>query len=227
MSTLTVVTFESKRRGPVAILFAAAGIATLLLGACGGDEGSSATSITIQPTSYVTRPPVTTTPPAGGASVPAGAVAGQVYEVQAGDGWLTIAQMYQVGLDELTNYNDKTRNDPLYTGDTIKIPPNGIPPTTNPNATDTTDDNTITADGTAATTTTPPDPRDDAQTASSTAEVCTRGSYTVSAGDTTRTAVAEKFDITVEEMDAANQNTPGYGMFYPGLKIVIPCGKTE
>ena len=35
--------------------------------------------------------------------------------------------------------------------------------------------------------------------------------------------VAEKFDVTVEALDAANANTNGYSSFYPGLKIVIPC----
>ena len=50
-----------------------------------------------------------------------------------------------------------------------------------------------------------------------------RGTYTIEAGDTTRLKVAEKFDVTVEALDAANAGTAGYGGFYPGLKIVIPC----
>jgi hypothetical protein len=29
--------------------------------------------------------------------------------------------------------------------------------------------------------------------------------------------------VTVEQLDAANANTPGYSAFYPGLEIVIPC----
>ena len=35
--------------------------------------------------------------------------------------------------------------------------------------------------------------------------------------------MAEKFDVTVEAMDEANQGTNGYAAFYPGLKIVIPA----
>ena len=35
--------------------------------------------------------------------------------------------------------------------------------------------------------------------------------------------MAEKFDVTVEALDAANAGTAGYSGFYPGLKIVIPC----
>ena len=43
------------------------------------------------------------------------------------------------------------------------------------------------------------------------------GSYTITADDTTRLKVAEKFDVTVEALDAANANTSGYSGFYPGL----------
>jgi LysM repeat protein len=47
--------------------------------------------------------------------------------------------------------------------------------------------------------------------------------YTIQAGDTTRIAVAERFGITFEEMDAANEDTPGYDNFVVGTEIVIPC----
>jgi peptidoglycan hydrolase-like protein with peptidoglycan-binding domain len=53
--------------------------------------------------------------------------------------------------------------------------------------------------------------------------VCVPGTYTIQATDTTRTRVAEKFDVTVEALDAANANTAGYGAFFPGLDIIIPC----
>ncbi len=52
---------------------------------------------------------------------------------------------------------------------------------------------------------------------------CETGEYTITADDTTRLKVAEKFDVTVEALDAANAGTAGYSSFYPGLKIVIPC----
>ena len=35
--------------------------------------------------------------------------------------------------------------------------------------------------------------------------------------------MAELYDVSVEALDAANASTAGYGGFYPGLKIVIPC----
>jgi LysM repeat protein len=47
--------------------------------------------------------------------------------------------------------------------------------------------------------------------------------YTIERGDTTRIAVAERFGITFEEMDAANANTPGYDSFVVGTPITIPC----
>ncbi len=52
---------------------------------------------------------------------------------------------------------------------------------------------------------------------------CEAGSYVIEAGDTTRFAVANKFDVTVDAMDAANASTNGYDAFYPGLSIVIPA----
>ena len=52
---------------------------------------------------------------------------------------------------------------------------------------------------------------------------CPAGQYTIEASDTARTKVAEKFDVTVDALDAANAGTSGYGAFYPGLKIVIPA----
>lgn len=48
-------------------------------------------------------------------------------------------------------------------------------------------------------------------------------SYTIQAGDTTRIAVADRFGITYEEMDAANVDTPGYDSFVVGTEITIPC----
>jgi len=52
---------------------------------------------------------------------------------------------------------------------------------------------------------------------------CVPGKYTIDASDTSRLRVAEKFDVTVEALDAANANTSGYSGFFAGLEIVIPC----
>ena len=52
---------------------------------------------------------------------------------------------------------------------------------------------------------------------------CVPGKYTIQESDTARVRVARKFDVTVEALDAANANTPGYGAFFAGLEIIIPC----
>jgi LysM repeat protein len=49
--------------------------------------------------------------------------------------------------------------------------------------------------------------------------------YTVQKGDVPYT-VARKYGITIDALILANANTPGYGAFYEGLKIVIPAGAT-
>jgi LysM repeat protein len=50
--------------------------------------------------------------------------------------------------------------------------------------------------------------------------------YTIQSGDTSRTKVADRFGVSVEDLDAANAATDGYTAFYPGLKIIIPAGGT-
>ena len=52
---------------------------------------------------------------------------------------------------------------------------------------------------------------------------CIPGIYEIQEDDTSRLRVAEKFDMTVEELDAANEETEDYDVFYVGLDIVIPC----
>ncbi|MEQ1700256.1 MAG: hypothetical protein ABMA25_09100 [Ilumatobacteraceae bacterium] len=52
---------------------------------------------------------------------------------------------------------------------------------------------------------------------------CLPGQYVIQETDTYRLKVAQKFDLTVEEMDAANTENLGYPAFYPGLVITIPC----
>jgi hypothetical protein len=52
---------------------------------------------------------------------------------------------------------------------------------------------------------------------------CVPGKYTIQTTDTSRIKVADKFDVTVQALDAANANTAGYSSFYAGLEIIIPC----
>jgi len=51
---------------------------------------------------------------------------------------------------------------------------------------------------------------------------CDQGTYTIVAGDVP-SKVANKFDVTVEALNAANSGTSGYSSFYVGLEIVIPA----
>lgn len=51
------------------------------------------------------------------------------------------------------------------------------------------------------------------------------GAYTVQDGDTPA-LVAQKFNVTVDELNTANAGLPGYDAFYVGLVITIPGGMT-
>jgi hypothetical protein len=50
-----------------------------------------------------------------------------------------------------------------------------------------------------------------------------RGTYTLKAGDFPA-SVATALDVTVEQLNEANANTPGYSSFIVGTEINIPCG---
>jgi LysM repeat protein len=198
----------------------------LLISACGSDaNGTSNTPLVpIEPTSYVVKEPATTTtaPAAtgeGGATSPVE----QQYEVQAGDYLARIASLHGVSVDEIVAYNDWSDgiNHNLFPGDIVLIPPGAQLPSAAPD--DEEDDDTATDDTSAEPASTDAaTPSTDAPPAG-TGDDCEPGSYTITAEDTTRLAVAEKFDVTVEALDAANAGTAGYSAFYPGLEIVIPC----
>jgi hypothetical protein len=51
---------------------------------------------------------------------------------------------------------------------------------------------------------------------------CVSGTYRVADGDYP-VLVAQKFDITLDALNAANTDTPDFGSWYPGLAIQIPC----
>jgi len=51
---------------------------------------------------------------------------------------------------------------------------------------------------------------------------CSQGTYTLVDGDYPG-KVASKFDVTVDALNAANVNTPGYSAFYVTLEIAIPA----
>jgi LysM repeat protein len=212
-----------KRPSGASSLAAAAGFALvpvllLTLSSCGDSGGSaqSATTVTIQPTSYVIRDQATTTtePVANSANASGRSPIEQAYTVQSGDYPVKIATLYDISLEELTNYNqwESDYSDFPSAGETVRIPPNAK--FINPNAPPETSD--------TETESTEAESSDDESTTSTTlGGPCDPGSYTLEANDYPG-GVAEKFDVSVEALNEANAATEGYDVFYVGLEIVIP-----
>lgn len=189
-------------------------VGALVLASCGSDatSGATASTINLDATNYIVKAPVTTTiAPLSGAE---GASSGsQTYVVQSGDYAIKVAEQFGVPLEDLLNFNGwATGNEFPFPGEEIKIPPGG---TTQAAAADADTATDAAADGETAA------PVGD--TIPETGSNCEPGSYTIEDGDNARSKVANKFDVTVEALDAANAGTSGYSAFYPGLKIVIPA----
>ncbi len=197
-----------------------------MLSACGGgdDEAASRPTVTLEAgeTSYATLPPATTIPPAGETAESAGegaASAAQDYTVQAGDYGIKVADQYGISLQELEDANGWSDASVEFPGigAVIRVPAGATPPAATP---------AEPAEGDPAPPAATPPADEPAATGEAIPEVggnCEAGSYTIEEGDTSRFAVANKFDVTVEAMDAANASTNGYSAFYPGLQIVIPA----
>lgn len=191
---------------------------TALIGltACGGDDdAATVTTISIRPSSYEVKPPATTTtivtvaaPDADGRSA-----AEQVYTVASdNDVPFNIAAKFDIPLDELRNYNgwDEDYSGWPGVGGTVRIPPGAkfIDPTA---TTTTVADDPDTSDGTAT----------EGSTAEAGGDRC-NPTYTVEAGDAPL-VVTRKFDITIEQLDAANVGvTPDWPNLYTGRDIRLP-----
>ncbi len=195
----------------------------LTLASCGDNGGSaeSATTVTIQPTSYVTRVQATTTtePVSNTADEEGRSQVEQSYTVEAGDYPVLVATMFDVPLDELTAFNkwESDYSDFPPIGETVRIPPGakfvGEDTTdTTEAATDSTDDSTD--DGGTDTETT---------TESTAGGPCDPGEYTVEAGDYP-IIVADKFDVSLEELTQYNHWTPPDYLDFPsvGETVRIP-----
>ena len=202
-------------RSRLAAVVAPTVVAALVLGACGGDDSSAASKPTITlaggETSYATIAPATTTTVA-----PDPATTGPTtdYEVQAGDYGIKVAEDFGVSLADLeaaNGWSDASTEFPG-PGAIIKIPGEGAERESDGEEPASTDAETASTEAESEAGEAIEDPGSN----------CEAGSYTIEEGDTSRTKVAEKFDVTVEDMDAANASTPGYSSFYPGLEIVIP-----
>ncbi len=198
-------------------------VAGLVLAACGSSDSGAPSVSTIElsegSTSYQTLPPATTTtlPEGEGFASPS-----QEYVVQPGDYPIKVANDFGVPLEDLVNFNGWASEAEFpFPGETILIPPGGktvggsaAPAESAGGATDGSTD--ATGDGTAG-----EDESAGEAIEPPSGDACQPGSYTIAEGDIPL-RVAEKFDVTVEELNAANSATNGYSAFYVGLEIVIP-----
>jgi hypothetical protein len=194
------------------------GAAALGLTACGGgDETATTTPVTIGATNFVTLPPVQSTQaPITVAPLQPGDVltADGSYIIQPGDYPSTIARDWGLTFDQLAAANGWTLDSsgmvPEWpgVGATIIIPAGARVPGE-------------TTGGTGTNTTAAPAPATTSAPVT-TVDTCSQGKYVIEATDTSRQKVADKFDVSVEALDAANAGTAGYSAFYPGLEIVIP-----
>jgi len=192
-------------------LLAAGGL--LALSSCGDDDGGSAAVSTVQikPSSYSVKEPATTTTVA---IVPAADEQGrspaeQSYTVHKDEYPVEIAKLFDIPLDELRNYNgwDSTYSDYPAPGGTVRIPPGAK--FVDPNAT------TTTAAGQTSETT-----DSSGSTPDSSGDRC-QPTYEVKAGDAPL-VITRKFDITIEQLNAANVDTPNWPNLYTGRSIKLP-----
>ena len=203
---------NARRIGVLAWPFA---VGAVLLAACGSGDDAAPSRSTIElnngSTAFVVKEAATTTT-VPGVNADGTLTASQEYVVQAGDYPIKVADDFGVPLADLVNFNGWSSEAEFpFPGSTIKIPPGGTTPKANKNKSNESADSV------------PVDNTESGDTIPDAGENCGEGSYTITADDTSRLAVAEKFDVTVAALDAANAGTPGYNAFYPGLVIVIPA----
>jgi LysM repeat protein len=217
--------------------FAALGSSLLLAGllsACGDDE-PSAEAIVIQPSSYSTIVS-TTAPPAAAASgeTPAGGtVAGtQVYVVQSGDFLAGIAADYGIPPESIARFNDWEDgiNHPIHPDQSINIPPGAQVPDADDDDEDSDSDSDSNSDEDEDTQDEETQDEETEETQDLDNPRCPdgtrQGTYTIEAGDIPAN-VANSLDVTVDQLNEANANTPGYRAFIVGATILVPCGDDD
>jgi LysM repeat protein len=182
------------------------GVGPLLLAAgCGSTEtGSRTTLASIQPSSYVTILPVTTTTTipvpttiADGTSAEA-----QVYTVVAGDSVFKIAELFGVPPDVLASFNQWPLGiqHPIFGGDIVNIPPGASLPGAD--------------SGQVAGGQTGSDPE-----AAPTGAGC---QHTIVLNENP-SRVANRYEITVDELRAANASSNVINTFNVGQVLNIPA----
>ena len=195
------------------------GASLLALTSCSENgSGSSVNTVEIQPSSYVVKDPVTTTTPTTVVGPDAeGLAAGeQAFTVQSSNDvpWV-VAQLYEIDLEELRNYNgwDENFSDYPGIGGVVRIPPGAkfidpsVTTTTVAAEDDGEDEATDTTEGEGAT-----------ETAGG--DRC-NPIYVVESGDAPL-VITRKFDITLEQLNAANTSTPDWPNLYTGREIKLP-----
>jgi LysM repeat protein len=223
----------SRRRATAAACGTAAWSLALALSACGSVElDTIGTQETVVVTEYATLPPPTTTipptttlPPEPGSVLTSEAT----YVVVAGDYPFQVAARFGVDFEEFVALNGWTIVDGVVPewpipGTPIRIPVGAVVPggpsvlEPLPTTTTTTDPLAPVTDDSA------PDAGTDPETATATTvdNGVGCGTYTVMEGDYP-VLVATKLNTTVEKLATANDDTAGYGAFYVGLKINVPC----
>lgn len=190
----------------------------ILFAGCGAEETGARTTLnSIQPSSYVVRPPVTTTTTIPVDEGPQTDEAGrstqpQEYTVQAGDAVSAIASRFGITMEELANFNEWPNgiNQSIFPGDVIGIPPGAlIPGADAPASPDAGDDDAS------------PGVVDDTALPGADGE-CVPGTHTIVEGDLPG-RVANQYDITLEQLQAANAGNPALTQFIPGQELRIPC----
>ncbi len=202
---------------PPALLLIGFGIGPVLLAAgCGGDgaaDGPGGTLVNIQPTSFVVKEPetstTTTTIAFTEAIVGGTAPLEQVYIVEPDDSLSRIASIHDITMELLVSYNATVWPEGaahvFLVGEEVKIPPGAKIPGTA----------TATDSGTAGETDTPAD---------GTSVPGVGCQHTIVGGEFPN-RVANQYDITVDELIAAN---PGGVMdtFLVGAVLNIPANGT-
>lgn len=202
----------------------------MVLTACGPSPLESLTTDTepeVEVTEYVTLPPPTTTipptttqPPEPGSVLTSEAT----YVVVVGDYPFVVANRFGVDFKEFVELNGWTIVDGVVPewpapGTTIRIPagatvPGGpsvlvpVPTTTLPPGVPVVPGSEVPADSTA--------------TATTVNDGIGCGTYEIAEGDYP-SLVASELGTTVDELAEANEDTDGYGAFYVGLVINVPC----
>ncbi len=217
ISSSPMSSMSPTRSHRVAAVVGPALVAALVLASCGGSDSAGPTRSTIAldtgSTAFQTIPPVTTTttlvPPVDDGT----STTEQSYVVQSGDWPLRVAELFEVSLDDLINYNGWASVAEFpFPGTEIKIPPGGrsqaaIDTGGGEVAEGATDEGGEEAVGESI-----PEAGDN----------CQAGSYTIEEGDVPL-RVANKFDVSLDALNAANATTNGYSAFFVGLQIVIPA----